>query len=172
MVISGVISPLIWVIVMVTLLITPLITTHEPPSSQRHNASRADMKAKPTSSSRGRPVSGTLLGVSYCSAISWSNNCCSWSDLLLSLLLLLLLSSQAPVLHIQVQYHCYSSFRSLLLLLVLPWLVLFPSLTKCLVLARSVPSDRIVLLSYLPGFILRDLRISASSLGRLSEKRF
>ena len=29
---SGVISPLIWVISTVTLLITPLITTHEPPS--------------------------------------------------------------------------------------------------------------------------------------------
>ena len=27
-----VISPLIWVITIVTLLITPLITTHEPPS--------------------------------------------------------------------------------------------------------------------------------------------
>ena len=31
-VISGVISPLIWVIARVTLLITPHITTHEPPS--------------------------------------------------------------------------------------------------------------------------------------------
>ena len=31
-VIRGVISPLIWVIIMVTLLITPLITVHEPPS--------------------------------------------------------------------------------------------------------------------------------------------
>ena len=31
-VISGVISPLIWVITIVTLLIGPLITTHEPPS--------------------------------------------------------------------------------------------------------------------------------------------
>ena len=31
-VISGVISPLIWVINIVTLLITPPITTHEPPS--------------------------------------------------------------------------------------------------------------------------------------------
>ena len=31
-VISGVISPLIWVITIVILLITPLITTHEPPS--------------------------------------------------------------------------------------------------------------------------------------------
>ena len=31
-VISGVISPLRWVIITVTLLITPLITTHEPPS--------------------------------------------------------------------------------------------------------------------------------------------
>ena len=31
-VISEVISPLIWVITTVTLLITPLITTHEPPS--------------------------------------------------------------------------------------------------------------------------------------------
>ena len=29
---SGVISPLIWVIIVVTLLITPLITTHEAPS--------------------------------------------------------------------------------------------------------------------------------------------
>ena len=31
-VISGVISPLIWLISIVTLLITLLITTHEPPS--------------------------------------------------------------------------------------------------------------------------------------------
>ena len=31
-VISGVISPLIWVIIIATPLITPLITTHEPPS--------------------------------------------------------------------------------------------------------------------------------------------
>ena len=31
-VISGVISPLIWVITIVTLLITPEITPHEPPS--------------------------------------------------------------------------------------------------------------------------------------------
>ena len=31
-VISGVISPFIWVIAIVTLLITPLITAHEPPS--------------------------------------------------------------------------------------------------------------------------------------------
>ena len=31
-VISRVISPLIWAITIVTLLITPLITTHEPPS--------------------------------------------------------------------------------------------------------------------------------------------
>ena len=32
LVISGVISPPIWVVTMVTLLITPRITTHEPPS--------------------------------------------------------------------------------------------------------------------------------------------
>ena len=31
-VVSGVVNPLIWVII-VTLLITPLITTHEPPST-------------------------------------------------------------------------------------------------------------------------------------------
>ena len=31
-VISGVISSLVWLIIIVTLLITPLITTHEPPS--------------------------------------------------------------------------------------------------------------------------------------------
>ena len=31
--ISGVVSPLIWVISIVTLLITLIITTHEPPSS-------------------------------------------------------------------------------------------------------------------------------------------
>ena len=34
-VISGVVNPLIWVITIVTLLVTPLITTHEPPSSGR-----------------------------------------------------------------------------------------------------------------------------------------
>ena len=33
-VISGVISPLIWVISIVTLLIILLITTHEPPSTE------------------------------------------------------------------------------------------------------------------------------------------
>ena len=33
--ISGAISPLIWVITIVTLLITPLITTHEPPSTYK-----------------------------------------------------------------------------------------------------------------------------------------
>ena len=32
-VISGVLSPLIWVIIIATLLITPLITAHEPPSN-------------------------------------------------------------------------------------------------------------------------------------------
>ena len=32
-VISGVVRPLIWVIAIVGLLITPLITSHEPPSS-------------------------------------------------------------------------------------------------------------------------------------------
>ena len=32
-VISGVISPLIWLISIATLLITPLLTTHEPPSN-------------------------------------------------------------------------------------------------------------------------------------------
>ena len=34
MVMSGVVSPPIWVIIIVTLLISTLITTHEPPSSQ------------------------------------------------------------------------------------------------------------------------------------------
>ena len=37
--IRGVISPLIWVITTVTLLITPLITTHEPPSMMPFTAS-------------------------------------------------------------------------------------------------------------------------------------
>ena len=36
-VISGAISPLIWVITIVTLLIIPLITTHEPPSKECQN---------------------------------------------------------------------------------------------------------------------------------------
>ena len=39
-VISGVISPPIWVISMVTLLTIPLITTHEPPSSGYQLANR------------------------------------------------------------------------------------------------------------------------------------
>ena len=39
-VISGVISPLTWVISIVTLLITPLITTHEPPSTSLPRPSR------------------------------------------------------------------------------------------------------------------------------------
>ena len=37
MVISGVISPLIWLISIVTLIITPFITSHEPPSSSSNN---------------------------------------------------------------------------------------------------------------------------------------
>ena len=36
-VISGVVSPLIWAIIMATLLITSLITTHEPPSRREEN---------------------------------------------------------------------------------------------------------------------------------------
>ena len=36
-VISGVISPLIWVITILTLLMTPLITPQEPPSDQSYN---------------------------------------------------------------------------------------------------------------------------------------
>ena len=39
-VISGVMSPLIWVITIVTLLITPLITAHEPPSGPRKKSRR------------------------------------------------------------------------------------------------------------------------------------
>ena len=39
--ISGVISPLIWVMSIVTLLISLLITTHEPPSSRVFQAPRA-----------------------------------------------------------------------------------------------------------------------------------
>ena len=34
--ISGVISPLIWVLTIVTLLISPLITTQQPPSRGSH----------------------------------------------------------------------------------------------------------------------------------------
>ena len=37
-VISGVLSRLIWVITIATLLITPLITTHEPPSRAEKGA--------------------------------------------------------------------------------------------------------------------------------------
>ena len=37
-VISRVRSPLIWVITIVTLLIAPLITTHEPPPSRPHQS--------------------------------------------------------------------------------------------------------------------------------------
>ena len=40
MVISGAISPLIWVISIVTLHITLLITTHEPPSNPPQNLLR------------------------------------------------------------------------------------------------------------------------------------
>ena len=38
-VISRVVSPLIWVITILTLLITPLLTTHEPPSEGWHKCS-------------------------------------------------------------------------------------------------------------------------------------
>ena len=40
-VVSRVISPLIWVISIVTLLITTLITTHEPPSKALHEIMHA-----------------------------------------------------------------------------------------------------------------------------------
>ena len=40
-VITGVISPLIWVRTIVTLLITPLITTHEPPSKSAESETLA-----------------------------------------------------------------------------------------------------------------------------------
>ena len=36
-VIRGVISPIIWVITIVTLLKAPIINTHEPPSNAAHN---------------------------------------------------------------------------------------------------------------------------------------
>ena len=54
---SGVISPVIWVRTRVTLLITPLITTHEPPSStcttlQPHNSRGAPCDAKARSAHR------------------------------------------------------------------------------------------------------------------------
>ena len=49
-VISGVISPLIWVITIVTLLITPLITTHEPPSRVCGSGGRGG--TRPISTSR------------------------------------------------------------------------------------------------------------------------
>ena len=39
-VLSGVISPLIWVISVVTLLITPLIPAHEPPSRLQQASER------------------------------------------------------------------------------------------------------------------------------------
>ena len=41
MVISGAISPLIWLISIVTLLITPLIATHEPPSTESRHGEKA-----------------------------------------------------------------------------------------------------------------------------------
>ena len=56
-VISRVISPLLWVITTVTLLITPLITTHEPPSDA--NRSKAHSNApRPCSKA---PSAGQLL---------------------------------------------------------------------------------------------------------------
>ena len=42
-VISGVISPLNRVIITVTLLISPLITTHEPPSSSLNSLSGGEL---------------------------------------------------------------------------------------------------------------------------------
>ena len=44
--ISMVISPLIWVRTRVTLLITPLITTHEPPSTAQKKPT-ADLDSNP-----------------------------------------------------------------------------------------------------------------------------
>ena len=41
---SGVTSPLIWVISIVTLLITPLITTHEPPSTMTGSHGDSDAR--------------------------------------------------------------------------------------------------------------------------------
>ena len=62
-VISGAISLLIWFIIMVTLFITPLITTHEPPSA----AFRASMAA-------GRPVvNSTRHGTKHPSTLNSVN---------------------------------------------------------------------------------------------------
>ena len=43
--ISGVISPLIWVIIMVTQLITLLITTHEPPRDIEATATSVEVQS-------------------------------------------------------------------------------------------------------------------------------
>ena len=52
-VISRVISPRIWVISMVTLLITLLITTHEPPSSLLAVRAKAALDLEPSSFGAG-----------------------------------------------------------------------------------------------------------------------
>ena len=59
-VISGVISPLIRVIITVSLLITSLITTHEPPSSQCNGS-----LGVPSAASFGLYGSRALLGGSW-----------------------------------------------------------------------------------------------------------
>ena len=50
-VISMVISPLIWVIAIVTLLITPLKTTHEPPSTGSRDSESRKAEAQTQRSS-------------------------------------------------------------------------------------------------------------------------
>ena len=61
-VISGVISPLIWVINTVTLLITPLITTHEPPSWWR----KGEFTSEPTFASNVWAGGCRLPGSGFC----------------------------------------------------------------------------------------------------------
>ena len=68
-VISGLISPLIWVISIVTLLITPLITTHEPPSTLANNGKLVSNKDPRSIAEASRVAESHGFGLSpLCSA--------------------------------------------------------------------------------------------------------
>ena len=58
----GVLSPVIWVISIVTLLITPLITTHEPPSRVHKDLG---FRAFRVWSEKGRKPEGRYLEHDY-----------------------------------------------------------------------------------------------------------
>ena len=63
--ISGVISPLRWVLSIVTLLITLVITTHEPPSFRRRSSPTLPMPLRCSNAVRGTKGRGAAGRTSF-----------------------------------------------------------------------------------------------------------